>query len=222
MKRNSLLMLAYIIFIFICAIVRLFGEFPRWQVLVAAITATSWIFSLADFNYAVTSELHAISKDILEYEESCIENIQGMIDIIDAFLTREKGEPHEAERGKTEHYTRTKQEAEKCLTAFREMKTQAKRNNCFADVAGKWAAVLTIVGFVMFFSILSFEKIAQIFTKSQDIMTVMAFGLILFTQYMGEVSKGQREKQKEAADAVRNGWDSLHKSFELEVSHHAD
>lgn len=222
MKRNNLFMLAYIIFIFICVAVRFFGEFPQWQVLVVAITATSWVFSLADFNHTVASELHAISKDILESEEACIENIQGMINAIDALLMGNSDESESAEKKQADYYVHAKQEAEKCLNACERLKMQAKKSDCTADIAEKMTSILTVVAFIGFFSILSFEEILRIFINNQDIMTAMAFGLILYTQYLGERSAEKRKKQKETADAINNGWNALRKSLEMEVASHAD
>ena len=226
MKRNNLLMIAYIIFIFICVVVRFLGEFPKWQVIVAAITATSWIFSLADFNYTVANELHTSSKEALECAETSIENIQAMLNTIDNFLRKNKGEAEnellKANQEQVDHYVRTRERATSCLGAYEKMESLAKKSSRLADIARKAASVLTVVGFVEFFSILSFERFSKVFIVSQDIMTVMAFGLILFTQYMGEVSKEKRQKYKKATDNINSGWKVLRKSFELEASHYAD
>lgn len=218
MKRNNLLMIAYIIFIFICVVVRLFEDFPQWQVLVAAITATSWVFSLADFNYTTANELHAMSKDTLTFTESNIDNIQGVLNKIDSFLSENTSELPKIEQEEINNY---KVRVQNCIKSSEKLKAEAEKSNCIANISGKMASAFTIVGFVGFFSILSFDKLSKMCTNSQDIMTVMAFGLILFTQYMGEISKEKREKQKEASDAIMNRWDTLRKSFELEVSHYA-
>lgn len=226
MKKNNLLMLAYITFIFICAIVRFFGDFPQWQVIVAAITATSWIFSLADFNYTAANELHSSSKEMLECAESSIENIQAMLNTIDVFLVENKSETEnellKAKQEQADYYGRARECAINSLDAYEKMKSLAKKNNRTADTAGKVASALTVVGFVEFFSVLSFERFSKVFINSQDIMTVMAFGLILLTQYMAEVSKENRQKLRESADAINSGWNALRESFELEASHYAD
>lgn len=226
MKRNNLLMLAYIIFIFICAIVRLFGEFPRWQVLVAAITATSWVFSLADFDYTVANELHKISKDALKFSEVGINHVQGLLKAVENFLSENKDKRNdklsEMEQEQRTLYDNIRQKGEGCIKSYREIEATARKNNHTADIAEKGASILTAVGFIGFFSIISFEGISKIFINSQDIMTVMAFGLILFTQYMDEASKKKRKKFQESINAVNENWNALQKIFDSEASHYAD
>lgn len=216
MKRNNCLMIAYIIFIFVCVVVRFFEEFPRWQVLVVAITATSWVFSLADFNYTTANELHAISKNTLTFIESNIDNIQVILNKID--LSENASELSKIMQEKINNY---KTSAQNCIGSFEKLKVEAEKSKHIANLSEKMASIFIIVGFVGFFSILSFDELSKMFTNSQDIMTVMAFGLILFTQYMGEISKENREKQKEASDAIRNRWERLRRNFELEVSNNA-
>lgn len=226
MKRNNLLMLAYIIFIFICATVRFLGEFPQWQAIVAAITATSWVFSLADFDYTVANELHEISKDALKFSEFGIKRVQGLLKTAENFLSenKDKGndELSEMEQEQRILYANTRQRGEACIKSYREIEATAKKSNHTADIAEKGASILTVVGFIGFFSIISFEGISKIFINSQDIMTVMAFGLILFTQYMDEASKKKRKKFQESTNAVNDNWNALKKSFDLEASHYAD
>lgn len=221
MKRNNLFMVAYIIFIIICVIVRLFGEFPQWQVIVAAITTTSWIFSLADFNYTAANEIHVISKNNLEFSESNIENIQNMLNAIDTLLDESKdGSPEATE--KTNHYNCIKQSAVKCMEDYKKLKSDTKRYNLIANISAKIASVLTVVGFVAFFAIMSFDEFSKVFINRQDIMTVMAFVIILYTQYMSETSKEDRKKTKESAEQLINRWNALRETFELEASNHAD
>ena len=226
MKRNNLFMMAYIIFIFICAIVRLFGEFSHWQVIVAAITATSWIFALADFNHTAGSELNAISKVTLECAESSIENIQEMLTTINAFLnknqTKAENELVRTKQEQVNHYVRTKEQVIKCLGNYEEMEFTAKKYSRVANISSRLAGTLTVVGFIGFFSILCFEGFSKIIISSQDIMTVMSFGIILLTQYMGDLSKEKRQKYKETTKNMDKGWKALKKSFELEVSKYAD
>ena len=221
MKRNNLFMVAYIIFIFICVAVRLFAEFPQWQLIVVAITATSWIFSLADFNYTVANEIRIISKDNLEFSEPNIENIQKMLNAIDVILDNSKdGTPEATE--KTNYYNCIRQSAVNCIEDYRKLKSGTKRNNLLASIAAKLASTLTVVGFVSFFAIMSFDKFSKVFINQQDIMTVTAFGLILFTQYKSEIAKEERKKYKESAEQLSNRWNELREAFELEVSSHAD
>ena len=44
MKRNNYFMIAYMLFIGVCIIARVFVEFESWGRLVAAVTCSSWFF----------------------------------------------------------------------------------------------------------------------------------------------------------------------------------
>lgn len=226
MKRNNSFMLAYIIFIFTCVVVRFSGDFPQWQILVAAITATSGIFSLADFNYTVSIELCEASKDTLKYAETAIEDIQEMLKAIDVFLDQSKNEENNelsrTEQERIDFYMQTKTKALSCLKDCEEMKYDTQKSKRIANVAEKIASTLTVVGFFLFFAIMAFEPVSKFFTNRQDVLTVLAFGTILWTQYLDETSKEKRKKIRKTSAAANAGWKDLRKSFEKGVSTHAD
>jgi hypothetical protein len=48
MKRKDIFILAYIVFIFLSAIIRQFIDFPMWNKIVVAVTAVSWMIALSD------------------------------------------------------------------------------------------------------------------------------------------------------------------------------
>ena len=55
-----------------------------------------------------------------------------------------------------------------------------------------------------------------------DEMTVWAFAIILFTQYMETSLEERREKKKQESQKIVNALDALRKKFESEVKYNAD
>lgn len=221
---NNSLMIAYIISIFICVFVRLFGEYPMWPTLVAAITTTSWMISLADSNYAVATECRKYSEDVLMYAEAATMDIQRILDAIDKLLVGNDSGIDSTQAGQEhlEHYSDTKKDVLHYLEQHQEIELKAHKILHYAGISEKIDVLLTVVGFVAFFAVLAFEQISKKLIDRQDIMTVMAFGLILLTQYVAAYSKEKRKQAQESYNRFMDGWTALRKSFESEVLHHAD
>lgn len=75
MKRNNLFMFSYIVFIFVCVVVRVFCEYPMWNTLIAAISFSSGMFAVADFfSGRASAELEAskVTKKLFDQTEKII------------------------------------------------------------------------------------------------------------------------------------------------------
>lgn len=224
MKRNNSLMIAYIIFVFISATVRFFGEYPMWRTLVAAITTTSWMISLADFYYATAIELRISSKEDLRYAEAAILDIQGMLDAIEKILVKNENRINSTQTSQENmaHYVDMKNGGLHFLEKHQKIRSMAEKDKNRSDIDEKIAAFFAVAGFIAFFMILAFEQISTMFIDQQDIMTVMAFGIILLTQYTDAYSKEKRKRTQESHDILIGGWEVLRKGYESEVLHYAD
>lgn len=92
MKRNNLLMGAYIAFVFLCLIIRAFGEYPMWNAIVAAVTFSSAFFAYADFFFGyskslsdtcdVAEEFICVTKKRLYAETKSFEEMNAQMDSI--------------------------------------------------------------------------------------------------------------------------------------------
>lgn len=226
MKRNSSFMLAYIIFLAVCVVIRSFVEFPLWPALVAAITTASWIIALADFKYTIASELHLASKETSELAEAAIEDIQRILNTIDRILAEneniKKEELAPADQKRIEYCEKTKTKVLDSLENYKKRKLAIRNLKDRADKREKQGKVLTVVGFVAFFIILAFEPITKWFIDDQDVMTVGAFAIILYTQHEDEAIKEKRKNIRVFYDELNSEQEALRKSFELEVLHRAD
>ena len=195
-----------------------------WPTLVAAITTTSWVISLADSSYTAAIECRKYSEDVLMYAEVATMDIQRILDAIDKLLAGNDGgiKSTQASQERLEHYLDTKKDVLHYLEQHQEIESKAHKILHYADISEKIGVLLTVVGFVAFFVVLAFEQISKKLIDRQDIMTVMAFGLILLTQYIAAYSKEERKQAQESYDRFLDGWTALRKSFESEVLHHAD
>lgn len=226
MKREKSLMIAYIVFIFICAIVRFLTIFPRWYALVAAITITSGLFSFADFFNTCAHEWRGIAQENGMYSEKTIPDIERMLKAMDVLFPKFEagliGQSPHLKQETIDQFLLNKEAAQTTLVAYQNMAEKVDRDKQFADIYERIAALLTVVGFIFFFVILTFEPIGSSLINSQDVITVVSFGLILLSRYLEDMSSTKRKKRQKDYDAVKNGWEALRKSFELEESHYAD
>lgn len=92
MKRNNILMGAYIVFVFICVAVKFFSDYAMWGAIVSAVAISSALFSYADFFLIYmesVQEIYSVGKDFiiitrkgLDAEESTFSTISKEIEEI--------------------------------------------------------------------------------------------------------------------------------------------
>lgn len=207
MKRNNLLMGAYIAFVFLCFVIRLFEEYPMWNAIVAAVTFSSAFFAYADFFFGyskalsdtcdIANEFICATKKRLNAETKSFEEINAQMDripkeIFDFSELRETITPIQKKHDDMETW----------LTGYSEnikqKQKKAKSNKFIAEV-------LTFLGFLVFLCILVFLPITVAAVEAQDILSVLAFAVILLSNLNGSIQAAKLEKDKvESQNAKKN------------------
>lgn len=85
-----------------------------------------------------------------------------------------------------------------------------------------FAKLFMLAGFVIFYCVLLFEPVFEFFHKKLDGMTMLAFGTILATQFLGNILKERVHQIRNDLDAINKGIEALNKSYEAEGSSNAD
>ena len=221
MKRNNIFMLSYIVFIFFCFVVRLCYEFPMWNTLVAAISFSSGVFAFADFYSGLsTAELAAykITKELFtKIEKSITDQLQE----VDKELTEEL-----VAELSTKQNSDVRDEVKSSLIKFSDenesIKEMYKENDRLQKKHGNRATILNFLGFFSFFVVLVFQSVSAVLSAYLDLLSVLAFGVILSTQYVAGYYENRIEKQKIDAqkvyDAVTEYLDALKKYINSTVN----
>lgn len=209
MKRNNLLMGAYITFVFLCFIIRAFVEYPIWNAIVAAVTFSSAFFACSDFFFGysksladtcdIADEFICVTIKKLNAETKSFAEINGQMDsiskeIFDFSEMREAIIPIQSKHDE--------------MTSWIEgyaNETQAKRkkakNNKFI------AELLTFFGFLVFLCILAFLPITDAVVEAQDILSVLAFAVILLSNLIGTIQTEKLEKDKIESQSAKKSYE---------------
>ena len=226
MKRNNLLMLSYIIFIFIALVVRWFWDFPLWPTLVVAIAVASALLTLAEFNQMYATEELALCDILIDGSAEAIHRglkmVEGQVTFLNKYKDYHSSSENDALQKRINYFKRSKESALRCIDSFKKVQADMEKSKRLAVIAEKVASILTVLSFVSFFIILTFEPIASHLTKNQDVLTVLAFGTVLWSQYLREKLKGQQNKAKASYEAINDGWKILQEGLEREVKTDAD
>ena len=84
MKRNDIFMWAYITFVFLCVVLRIFWAFPLWDAVVLAITISSMFFAVED----LCSSIARFSKETCDISDNFISTARKEISKDIEFLTK--------------------------------------------------------------------------------------------------------------------------------------
>ncbi len=218
MKRNNLLMGAYIAFVFLCFIIRAFSEYPMWNAIVAAVTFSSAFFAYADFFFCyskslsdtcdVAEEFICVTTKRLYSETKSFEEINTQMNSI----PKEKfdfSELRETIIPIQKKHDDMKLWIEGYANDIKEKQKKAKNNKFIADM-------LTFLGFLVFLCILVFLPITDAVVDAQDILSVLAFAVILLSNLNGTIQADKLEKDKiESQDAKKNYEDCRAKLKEM-------
>lgn len=157
--KKKPLMIAYILFLFICIFVHIFSniflfEFPMWQRIVVAATISSYAFTLS-------SSPKLMSKSDTQQAKY----IEAEIAILQQTLSMKSDS--NLDYGYIQEEINKKQEE---LETTKQSILKQERSTFLWEM----------VGFLVFFCILAFDPIYSIFVKSQELYTLFAFAFVLF------------------------------------------
>ena len=209
MKRNNLLMGAYIAFVFLCFIIRAFDEYPMWNAIVAAVTFSSAFFAYADFfiGYSkslsdtcdIANEFICTTKKRLSAETKSFEEINAKMDSIpkekfDFSELREVIIPIQKEHDDMELWM------EEYADNIKEKRKKAQNNKFIAEV-------LTFLGFLIFLCILVFLPITDAVVEAQDILSVLSFAVILLSNLCGTIQEEKLEKDRSDSQRAKKRYE---------------
>ena len=205
MKRHNLLLIAYIVFTIICLVVRSFVEFETWGYVVSAVAISSALLAYADFFY-IHSKYYSDSGDMddrfaaerskkIKKEKTIAEETCAKIKEL---KTRGIDVSQFEKSFETEKYWRL--EAEKIVSEIKERASlKRKKHKKYLFIAD----ILTFVAFLSFLCLITFTNIASALGKAQDIISIIAFIVVLSSQYVNLVfSEKQSNEQKLSNNAI--------------------
>lgn len=218
MKRNSWLMIAYIIFIFISSIIRLFYVFPMWESLVIAVTVSTSLFTYADVFLSLADSLESQIKSRCRLDRDIQEQIAIEKPITEKLYNdaQEITEPREAVEKIKRSVIKLRNlnsEIEEVIEDNKKSCWETRKKINRYNLGG---AILSIAGFVLFLCILVYEPLKLFFIKKQDILTVTSFALVLSTQFIrdhfNQMMKHENEIKEQAYLKFKKHVDRLRES----------
>ena len=211
MKKNNMFMLSYIIFVFIAFIVKFCWDFPMWAPIVTAITVASCIFSCADFTNIIATEYETDVKDFTPLLDTAMDKCQK----IEKFFSNHKTQLEQLNtQGDelTETLLQGPEVVEEAKQQIISINNGLKLKNILSRIGNWLTAPLIVTGFLSFFCTLAFEPISMFLVPIQDYLTVLAFGIMMLTQYFGNVVKEEHinlESNYNEANSILGGINEL-------------
>ena len=218
MKRYNLYFLSYTIFIFICFGVKCFWDYSLWGVIVAAITTASCIFACADITEVIATEY---GRDVDNFEP-LLRSALDKCEKIDDFFSKHKT----IFENQTENDDKIVTILSEIPEVFEDVKNQLleiqnglnlKKN--LSKFCSKITGPLVVLGNLSFFCTVTFESINKILVPIQDYLTVLAFGVLMLTQYWGSSVREEHveleEHYKDANMLLDDAKKTVLEAFEI-------
>ena len=165
MQNKNAIKMAYVIFLIICAIYYIVSdifhlEFENWERIVCATTIASYFFSGADARKTILSVAEKI-KESLHYSNKELIKIKNEWE-------------HDSEKNNGNIYN-----IEDLNDCINESESTILRLTNDIETNHKLIFRSNVVGFVVFFCILTFGDVFRFFEKRQEFYTLLAFIVIL-------------------------------------------
>lgn len=182
MKSKKPLMLAYIIFLCICTIYHLFAKFLNWEFLMwepilVGVTIASYFFSISSIYKSMINQEEQLITFLNEEKQKAIHIYEKEKELIDD----EKRVELLKDNDFLEDTNKLISETEKTLS-------KNKRASFRFDV----------IGFLVFFCIITFPQINQYFAQLQETFTITAFIGVLLTEYAETIIAEKSEIRKKS------------------------
>jgi len=227
-KRNNMFMLSYTIFIFVAFVARLHWDFPMWAPIVTAITVASCIFSCADISNIVSVEYATDVKDFTPLLDGAMEKCK----YIEEFYSKHHAKLVQLKE-RDENMAEVLMEGPEIIADTRKQLTEIcnglKLKKIMSAICRALTNSLVVIGFLSFFCTITFEPVNVWLVPIQDYLTVLAFGIMMLTQYFGNSVKESHfdlEKNYNEANTLLNGINEVlinaSTILEQEVSNNAD
>ncbi len=194
-KQRKPLMLAYIIFLFICIIYNLFTkylvlDFPMWNRILVGVTIASYFFSLGSIKKSfITQDKELL--DFLNVEKIKIEEITIQENLL--FDEKTKANLLSSERNLLDKINDLISETI-CIITKNERKIFR----------------FDVVGYLTFFCVITFPRINEYVLSLQDSLTMIAFVAVLLTEYVEDIFIEKTSNKKiQLSTEIENLLDAL-------------
>ena len=219
MKRNNIFMWAYITFILLCSIIRVFADFSLWSPIVLAITISGVFFAIEDLFSSLANSL------------------KGSIDIADNFIVHVRENINkdlkfcEKVENITELYNGTEHDLSDVKKSFAPLflkvhemddelskfETRNINNKKKRKKICRIANIFAYIGFLCLLFILVIASFVNIPTIIQDVVTVVPFAIILITHQINSNTTERLKKESlDSQDALNKHLAATNKLLESE------
>lgn len=211
MKKNYLFLISFTLFIFLSVIVKSYCDYPMWPTIVSAVTVASFFFSFADLTGVKGRAMRNLSEETIDgidcslFEISKIKST--LSKLIECTSENEKA-----------HYLTTKNNVDALENHYLRAQSIMKRDIKISSGLKITSILFTMVGFLLLFSIMTFDSFANWFIGRQDIMTVMSFGCILLSQLLDTLIDDAREHWRNLVSNLNKALDALKKTYETDLN----
>ncbi len=197
MKRNNIFMWAYIVFIFVASILRLFVAYDFWNSIVIAVTISSMVFAFEDlyvrrakFYNSSKENLQTIysqakkhfdrSKEYIEEATAVLNEVKALNVVLpESFLTLQIPDS-------------SNEKAQETFNSLKEMISKLEKD---AKKFKKTAYIFAFIGFFCLFSFLVICELCRIPLIIQELITVFSFAIILLTQQLSVIMNEKLEEE---------------------------
>lgn len=216
MTKNDWLMISYIFFLLISAIVRSFIDYPMWETLVIAVTISGGFLTYSESFESSYNFLRRGNEETKEWIEKFTATTNQEIETCEEIISSiQKSDVH------TEFFTEITEDFKAISSELKnrfnskEIEEKQKKQRNYEKIYNVVSIGLAIVGFLLFFCILVFPSVKKIFVDSQSIYTVLAFAVMLSSQYsrsyrekkissdQKEINEKYQEYEKQRADLIK-------------------
>lgn len=212
MKRHNLLLFAYIVFTIICLVVRSFVVFETWGYVVSAVAISSAFLAYADFFY-IHSKYYSDSCEMADRfisdRSKKIEKEKEIVEDICVKLAELKAKGIDVAQEET-NFQATRNgyiEFEKYILLFKDgtalKRKKQKKYSFMADI-------LTFLAFLSFLCLITFTNVSETIGKAQDIISIIAFLVVLSSQYVNSIFSEEHSKESKCHDHAVATHDAAH------------
>lgn len=202
MKRQDIFLLTYIVFIFVCVIVHNVTDYEAWNSIVAAVSFSSMFLAYADTFLTIRKAFREkldLDKKRLHYttkrmnaEKEAIEIVTNDIHSINKEACEITELKSELEKMKNVH-KKIQWEVDFLEREISKMSQRIKR----VDIS---ANVMYFLGFFSFLCILIFYPNTDDYNDLQTTISVVAFAIVLSTQWVESMMESILEKRKQKTE----------------------
>lgn len=206
MKRNDIFLFSYIAFIIICLFARSLGEYESWRAIVSAVAISSTLLTCAEYFsiYANYFFRHCNADEEFVKGIRCrnLDTRQEIIKLCDA-LAKTNIEGLETSED-IKNFTQVSNGTIRFESFLDDYESKISSNRSKQKIYNSIANIFKVAAFLVFLCILAFPVLAEGMFDVQDIMSMLAFLLILISQYVSSLYSNKlqiEDKQRKQTEA---------------------